>query len=86
MVIDENQARLRTLQQVRQVLACSQVMEFQAAAGDAGRCAWIETALKRFDPPPPPPRLARVDRGPMLACLQRLSGCSRARIKRLVAR
>ena len=81
MVIDMNQAQARTLQQVRQVLAGTQVMEFQAAAGDAGRCAWIKTVLKRFDYR----RLARADRGLVLACLQRLSGCSRARIKRMVA-
>ena len=82
MVIDLNQAQSRTLQQVRQVLAGTQMMEFRAAAGDPGRCAWIEVVLKRFDYP----RLARADRGPVLACLQRLSGYSRARITRLVSR
>ena len=81
-MIDLNQAQSRTLQQVRQVLAGTQMMEFRAAAGDPGRCAWIETVLKRFDYP----RLARADRGPVLACLQRLSGYSRARITRLVSR
>ena len=32
MVIDMNEAQVRTLQQVRQVLAGTQAMEFQAAA------------------------------------------------------
>ncbi len=82
MVIDMNEAQVRTLQQVRQVLAGTQVMEFQAAAGDEGRYAWIETVLKRFDYP----RLVRADRGPVLAYLQRLSGYSRAQITRLVSR
>ena len=71
MVIDMNEAQVRTLQQVRQVLACTLVMEFQAAADDdEGRYAWIETVLKRFDDP----RLARADRGPVLVYVKRLSG------------
>jgi hypothetical protein len=68
-------SQARTLAQVRQVLAGTQKLEFQAAFGDEGRYAWIETVLKRFDCR----RLARPDRGPVLAGLQRLSGCSRAR-------
>ncbi len=76
MVIDMNEAHVRTLEQVRQVLAGTQAMEFQAAADDAGRYAWIECVLKRFDYP----RLARPARGPVLAYLQRLSGYSRAQI------
>jgi hypothetical protein len=49
MVIDMNEAQVRTLQQVRQVLAGTQVMDFQAAAGDEGRYAWIESVLRRFE-------------------------------------
>lgn len=82
MVIDMNEAQVRTLQQVRQVLAGTQAMEFQAAADDEGRYAWIGSVLKRFDYP----RLRRTDRGPVLAYLQRLSGYSRAQITRLVNR
>ncbi len=82
MVIDMNEAQVRTLQQVRQVLAGTQAMQFQAAPEDAGRYAWIESVLKRFDYR----RLARADRGPVLAYLQRLSGYSRAQITRLVSR
>jgi hypothetical protein len=74
MVIDMNEA------QVRQVLAGTQVMEFQGAAGDEGRYSWIDTVLRRFDYR----HLARVDRRPVLAYLQRLSGYSRAQITRLV--
>lgn len=82
MVIDMNEAQVRTLEQVRQVLAGTQAMEFQAAGGDEGRYAWIETVLKRFDYR----HLARADRGPVLAYLQRLSGYSRSQITRLVSR
>ena len=66
----------------RQVLAGTQVMEFQAAAGNEDRYAWIETVLKRFDYR----HLARADRGPVLVYLQRLSGYSRSQITRLVSR
>jgi len=92
MVIDMNEAQVRMLQQVRQVLAgaggCwrvlagTQAMEFQAAADDEGRYAWIESVLRRFEHR----RLPRVDRGPVLAYLQRLSGYSRSQITRLVSR
>ena len=34
MVIDMNEAQVRTLEQVRQVMAGTAAMEFQAAAGD----------------------------------------------------
>ena len=82
MVIDMNEVQVRTLQQVRQVLAGTQAMEFQAAADDAGRYAWIESVLRRFEYR----WLPRADRGPVLAYLQRLSGYSRAQITRLVSR
>ncbi len=82
MVIDMNEAQVRTLDQVRQVLAGTQALEFQATADDAGRYAWIESVLRRFDYR----QLARGDRGPVLAYLQRLSGYSRAQITRLVSR
>jgi hypothetical protein len=82
MVIDMNEAQVRTLQQVRQVLAGTQAMEFQAASRDADRYAWIESVLRRFDYR----QMARGDRGPVLAYLQLLSGYSRAQVTRLVAR
>ena len=81
MVIDMNEAQVRTLDQVRQVLAGTQAMEFHAAADDEGRYAWIESVLRRFEYR----RLARVDRGPVLAYLQRLRGYNRAQITQLVS-
>ena len=74
MVIDMNEAQVRTLDQVRQVLAGTQAMAFHAGADDEGRYAWIELVLRRFEYR----RLPRADRGPVLAYLQRLSGYSRA--------
>ncbi len=77
-----NEAQVRTLEQVRQVLAGTQAMEFQQADNDEGRYAWIGAVLQRFDYR----GLVRADRGPVLAYLQRLSGYSRAQITRLVSR
>jgi len=81
MVIDMNEAQVRTLEQVRQVVAGTQALEFRRTEDDAGRYAWIASVLRRFEYG----RLKRPDRGMMLAYLQRLSGYSRAQIKRLVA-
>ena len=82
MVIDMNEAQVRTVEQVRQVLEGTQSVEFRRAEDDEGRYAWIESVLRRFDYR----RLPRVHRGPVLAYLQRLSGYSRAQITRLVSR
>jgi transposase InsO family protein len=82
MVIDMNEAQVRTLEQLAQVLAGTQVLEFRRAQDDEGRYAWIEQVLGRFGYR----QLARVERGPVLAYLQRLSGYSRAQLTRLVSR
>jgi transposase InsO family protein len=81
MVIDMNEAQVRTLEQVRQVVIGTQALEFCRADNDEGRYAWIASVLRRFDYG----RLKRPDRGVVLAYLQRLSGYSRAQVKRLVA-
>ncbi len=49
MVIDMNEGQVRTLEQVRQVVAGTQALEFRRAEDDRGRCAWIESVLRRFD-------------------------------------
>ena len=82
MVIDMNEAQVRTLEQVRQVLEGTQSLEFRRAEDDQGRYAWIESVLRRFDYR----QLPRAHRGPVLAYLQRLSGYSRAQVTRLVSR
>jgi transposase InsO family protein len=82
MVIDMNEAQVRTLEQVRQVLEGTQSLEFGQAEDDQGRYAWIESVLRRFEYR----QLPRAYRGPVLAYLQRLSGYSRAQVTRLVSR
>lgn len=52
MRVDTNEAQVRTLEQVRQVLARTQASEFKAAADDAGRYGWVlSVALNRTSPP-----------------------------------
>ncbi len=75
------ETQVRTLEQVRVVVAGTQALEFRRAEDDVGRYAWIGAVLKRFEYR----RLKRCDRGVMLVYLQRLSGYSRAQVKRLVA-
>jgi transposase InsO family protein len=82
MVIDMNEAQVRTVEQVRQVLQGTQALEFSATEDDEGRYRWIEAVLWRLDFRV----LRRADRGAVLAYLQRLSGYSRAQVTRLVSR
>jgi transposase InsO family protein len=83
MVIDMNEAQVRTVEQVRQVLEGTQALEFQPAQdADEQRYAWIDAVLRRFDYR----RLKRGERGVVLAYVQRLSGYSRAQVTRLVSR
>lgn len=82
MVIDMDEARVRTLEQVRQVVAGTQALEFRRAEDDEGRYGWVELVLRRFEYG----RLSRADKGAVLAYLQRLSGYSRAQLTRLVSR
>jgi transposase InsO family protein len=82
MVIDMNEAQVRTVEQVRQVLAGTQAVEFGRAQDDEGCYAWIEQVLSRLGYR----QLGRADRGAVLAYLQRLSGYSRAQLTRLVSR
>ncbi len=81
MVIDMNEVQVRTLEQVRQVVAGTQALQFRRAESDEGRYAWIASVLGRFGYG----RLKRCERGVILVYLQRLSGYSRAQVKRLVA-
>lgn len=82
MVIDMNEAQVRTLEQVREVLAGTHLLEMRPVADEAGRYPWIETVLRRFDYR----CLGRAERGVVLEYLQRMSGYSRAQVTRLVSR
>ena len=78
-----NEAQVRTVDQVRQVLAGTQELQFRATQDDdQGRYDWIEAVLRRLGYR----QLGRADKGAVLAYLQRLSGYSRAQLTRLVAR
>lgn len=82
MVIDMNEAQVRTVEQMRQVLEGTQALEFGRAQDDEGRYSWIEGVLRRVEYR----QLPRGDRAPVLSYLQRLSGYSRAQVTRLVSR
>ena len=82
MVIDMNEAQVRTVEQMRQVREGTQALEFRRAEDDEGRYRWIDGVLRRVDYR----QLPRGDRAPVLAYLQRLSGYSRAQVTRLVSR
>lgn len=82
MMIDMNEAQVRTVEQVQQVVAGTHSLEFRRAQNDEGRYAWIESVLRRFEYR----QLKRCDRGRVLPYVQRLSGYSRAQVTRLVSR
>jgi transposase InsO family protein len=82
MVIDMNECRVSTIDQMRAVLTGTQALEFSTCDDDAGRYAWIAAVLERMDYR----RRKRAERGVVLAYLRRLSGYSRAQVTRLVAR
>ena len=80
MVIDMNEAQVRTLEQVRQVVEGTQTLEFKRSQDSAGRYEWISEVLRRFEYR----RLKRPERGVLRAYLRKFSGYSRAQITRLV--
>lgn len=65
-----NEAQVRTLEQVREVLAGTHLLEMGPVADEAGRSAWIEAVLKRLDYR----GLGRTERGVVLEYLERMSG------------
>jgi hypothetical protein len=82
MVIDMDEAKLRTIAQLQEFLNAIQELIFSGtlAHSDAQRYEHISRVLKRFD------YLARskLDRGVVLSYLRRTSGYSRAQLTRLV--
>ena len=49
MLIDMNEAQIRTLEQVRLVMAGTLALEFGRPPDDQGRYAWIASVLRRFE-------------------------------------
>ncbi len=82
MVINMNEAQVRTVEQMREVLSGVQALEFRAAGEDAERYGWIGAVLKRVSYR----QLKRAERGVVRAYLEHFSGYSRAQLTRLVSR
>jgi transposase InsO family protein len=82
MVINMNEARLTTIEQLVSFLAGSLSVEFSPHGDDSERYAHISRVLKRFGYP----QCSKADRGVIRQYLERTSGYSRAQITRLVAR
>jgi len=82
MVINMNEERIGTIEQVEQFLGASARIEFSGTGDDSERYGHISRVLKRFDYP----RRSKRERGVLLRYLQHTSGYSRAQVTRLVSR
>jgi hypothetical protein len=82
MVINMNEERIDTIEQVEQFLGASARIEFSGTGNDSERYGHISRVLKRFDYP----RRGKRERGVLLKYLQHTSGYSRAQVTRLVTR
>jgi hypothetical protein len=84
MVIDMDETRLRTIEQLADFLRATPEVAFTApvmgGAGDNQRYEHISRVLARFDYP----RCNKRERGVVLAYLRRTSGYGRAQLTRLV--
>lgn len=80
MVINMNETRLCTIEQIEQFLGGSAQIDFSAHGGDLERYAHIGDVLKRFGYH----QRNKHDRGVLLRYLQHTSGYSRAQVNRLV--
>ncbi|MBS0398482.1 MAG: hypothetical protein JSR95_07375 [Proteobacteria bacterium] len=76
MVINMNEAQVRTVEQVREVLSGIQGLEFRPSGDDARRYGWIGAVLKRVGYR----QLERAERGVVRAYLKHFSGYSRAQL------
>ena len=82
MVINMNETKLCTIEQVEQFLSASTEIVFSAHGEDIERYGHISRVLKRFDYP----NRCKRERGVLLRYLQRTSGYSRAQVTRLIKR
>lgn len=81
MVINMDESRLRTIEQIEQFLSASTLVAFSKHAGDSDRYEHITRVLKRFDYP----QRNKRERGVLLRYLRHTSGYSRPQVTRLVA-
>ncbi|GHU39247.1 hypothetical protein AGMMS50256_39040 [Betaproteobacteria bacterium] len=82
MVINMNEERLKTIEQIEQFLRASAPIEFSASGEDSERYEPISRVLKRFDYA----GRGKRERGVLLRYLRHTSGYSRAQVTRLVSR
>ena len=81
MVIDMNESKLETIEQIREFLAGTAAVAFTVPAEEAKRRRFVVTVLRRFRYF----RLGKGHRGVLVAYLQRLTGYSRQHLSRLLA-
>src|SRR5438552_10435659 len=82
MVIDMNEARLNTVAQLRAFLEGTLEVKFRPIRNDVECYGFIAGVLGRFAYR----RLARADKGVLMRYLARITGYSRAQLKRLLSR
>jgi len=82
MVINMNEERLGTIEQIEDFLSGSAAIEFSVAGDDGERYGHISRVLQRFDYS----QRSKRERGILHRYLQHTSGYSRAQVTRLVAR
>ena len=80
MVVNMDESKLSTIEQIEAFLGASEQVAFTAYAGDTERYAHISRVLRRFDYP----RRNKRERGVLLAYLRHTSGYSRSQLTRLV--
>lgn len=81
MVIDMNDARLDTIEQIREFLAGTADVTFSSPEDQQARHRFIATVLKRYRYF----KLAKGQRGALFAYMQRLTGYTRQHLTKLVA-
>ena len=81
MVIDMNETKLKTIEQVREFLTGTADVSFSIPADESTLRAFVSTVIRRFGYF----RLTKGQRGIVFAYLQRLTGYSRAHLSRLLA-
>lgn len=82
MVIDMNESRLNTVAQLSAFLAGTLEVKFQPIRNDVERYGFITGVLGRFAYR----QLGRADKGVLMRYLGRITGYSRAQLRRLVSR
>ncbi len=81
MVIDMNESKLKTIEQIREFLTGTTAVTFSIPADESTLRAFVGSVIRRFGYF----RLAKGQRGVLFAYLRRLTGYSRAHLSRLLA-